>query len=245
MGIIAKKKLKISELAEECGLPASTIRHYFNEGLLGKPKKSSRNMAYYDREYIPKISLIKHLQDELFLPLRVIKKLLKGTDKLSFDDYNLILEVRKRLAEHTDLLPEMAGIPISKITQHLAVTADEMEQLESLGLVSPSLKNGDKYYDEKDYRIIKSLSDIRALGFSPEVGFSVDRLEIYLEMVRDLVEFESRMFVERITEDQSADEIVDLIKKGLPAANELVSSLRDKFMTEILNGLEESARDKS
>ncbi len=245
MSSIAKKMLKISELAGECGLPVSTIRHYINEGLLGKPSKSSKNMAYYDRESIPKISFVKRLQDELFLPLRIIKKLLKDTDELPFDDYNLIVEVRKRLAEHTDLLPEMASISLLEIVRHLALTEQEIEELEKLGVVTPETKNGEKYYDEVDYKIIKSLSDVRVSGFSADMGFSTDDLKVYLEKARDLVSFESRLFVERITKDQSAEEIVELIKKGLPAANELMSSLRDKLMVEILKDMEQSAKEKT
>ena len=98
MSSAAKKLLKISDLARESGLPISTVRHYSNEGLLGTPRKTSKNMAYYDHDSIPKISLIKKLQDELYLPLKVIGKLLKPSEEdPSFEIYNLIVEVRKRL----------------------------------------------------------------------------------------------------------------------------------------------------
>ena len=68
--------LKMSELAERSGVSAGTIRYYLREGLLGEGEeivRTSRNMAYYPPEYVERIALIKRLQEERFMPLRVIK----------------------------------------------------------------------------------------------------------------------------------------------------------------------------
>ena len=69
-------RLKISELAEEAGVPVATVRHYLREGLLPEGEKTSRNMAYYPGEFVDRIRLIKQLQEERYMPLRVIKDLL-------------------------------------------------------------------------------------------------------------------------------------------------------------------------
>ena len=52
------------------------MRHYLREGLLPEPVKTSRNMAYYPPEFVDRIRLIKQLQEERFMPLRVIRDLL-------------------------------------------------------------------------------------------------------------------------------------------------------------------------
>src|ERR1700732_525646 len=68
--------LKMSELAERSGVSPGTIRYYLREGLLGEGAdvlRTSRNMAYYPPEYVERIILIKRLQEERFMPLRVIK----------------------------------------------------------------------------------------------------------------------------------------------------------------------------
>src|ERR687888_1572910 len=72
--------LKISELAESADVPVATVRHYLREGLLPEPVKTSRNMAYYPPEFAERIRLIKQLQEERFMPLRVIKELLDSAD---------------------------------------------------------------------------------------------------------------------------------------------------------------------
>ena len=69
--------LKMSELAERSGVSPGTIRYYLREGLLGDGEdivRTSRNMAYYPPEYVERIELIKRLQEERFMPLRVIQR---------------------------------------------------------------------------------------------------------------------------------------------------------------------------
>ena len=69
--------LKISELAEQAEVPVATVRHYLREGLLPEPVKTSRNMAYYPPEFVERIRLIKQLQEERFMPLKLIKSVLE------------------------------------------------------------------------------------------------------------------------------------------------------------------------
>ena len=71
--------LKMSELAEQSGVSAGTIKHYLREGLLGQGAdivRTSRNMAYYPPEYVERLRLIKRLQEDRFMPLRVIKQMM-------------------------------------------------------------------------------------------------------------------------------------------------------------------------
>ena len=66
----------MSELAERSGVSAGTIKHYLREGLLAPSDvvRTSRNMAYYPPEFVERIRLIKRLQEERFMPLRLIKR---------------------------------------------------------------------------------------------------------------------------------------------------------------------------
>ena len=78
--------LKMSELAERSGVSAGTIKHYLREGLLGGDDeivRTSRNMAYYPPEFVERIALIKRLQEERFMPLRVIGRCCARTPSAS------------------------------------------------------------------------------------------------------------------------------------------------------------------
>ena len=108
MAAPAKELLKISELAERADVPVATVRHYLREGLLPEPVKTSRNMAYYPPEFVERIRTIKRLQEERFMPLRVIKDTL--------------------LAERT---------PKAELLERFDVPARALDRLAEVGVLSP------------------------------------------------------------------------------------------------------------
>jgi DNA-binding transcriptional MerR regulator len=109
--------LKMSELAEASGVSAATIKHYLREGLLGDRKgvvRTSRNMAYYPPEYVERIRRIKRLQEDRFLPLKVIRELLDpDRPRLSraqaLERYELPANVLDRLEQIGTLSPTAQG----------------------------------------------------------------------------------------------------------------------------------------
>ena len=105
--------LKMSELADASGVSAGTIKHYLREGLLGDEDgivRTSRNMAWYPPEYVDRIRLIKRLQEERFLPLRLIKDALaERPPRTPRREIDLPDNVLDRLAELGVLTPDEDG----------------------------------------------------------------------------------------------------------------------------------------
>jgi DNA-binding transcriptional MerR regulator len=90
----------------------ATVRHYLREGLLPEGRKTSRNMAYYPPELVERIRLIKVLQEERFMPLRVIKDTLlaERTPKAEvLERFDLPARALDRLAEVGVLSPDSSG----------------------------------------------------------------------------------------------------------------------------------------
>ncbi len=108
-----KRGLKMSELADASGVSVGTIKHYLREGLLGGGDgivRTSRNMAWYPPEYVERIRLIKRLQEQRFLPLRLIKELLADCPpRTPRDAVGLPANVLDRLAELGVLTPDEDG----------------------------------------------------------------------------------------------------------------------------------------
>ena len=104
--------LRISELAERADVPVATVRHYLREGLLPEPVKTSKNMAYYPPEFVDRIRLIKRLQEERFMPLRVIRDVVLA-ERTSREDvlarFDLPERALDRLAEVGVLSPDDRG----------------------------------------------------------------------------------------------------------------------------------------
>jgi len=106
--------LKMKELAEASGVSAGTIKHYLREGLLPEPVRTSRNMAYYPPEFVERIKLIKQLQEQRFMPLKLIRTVLEGDrSRVSAAElkrrYEVPVEVLERLAELEVLTPNSRG----------------------------------------------------------------------------------------------------------------------------------------
>jgi DNA-binding transcriptional MerR regulator len=73
--------LKMSELASATGVPKSTILYYLSQGLLPEPRRTSRNMAYYEPACVERIKLIQRMQERHRLTLSEIKRCLDDTER--------------------------------------------------------------------------------------------------------------------------------------------------------------------
>lgn len=73
--------LKMKALMAATGVSKATIAHYVKEGLLPKPKRTSRNMAYYDAACVERVLFIKKMQANHRLPLSQIKVILEQRDR--------------------------------------------------------------------------------------------------------------------------------------------------------------------
>ena len=81
------KKIKISELEEISGTPRTTIHYYIREGILHRPEKTGRTMAYYDDSHLRRLALIKKIQrsyknekDKTYMPIPLLKRQLMEAD---------------------------------------------------------------------------------------------------------------------------------------------------------------------
>jgi DNA-binding transcriptional MerR regulator len=105
--------LKMAELAERSGVSPATIKHYLREGLLGEEGivKTSRNMAWYPPEFVDRLRLIKQLQEERYMPLKVIREVLGAGERLPREamEQRLPPEVLDRLADIGVLDPDDRG----------------------------------------------------------------------------------------------------------------------------------------
>ena len=131
---VERPLLKISELAERSGVSAGTIRHYLREGLLGEGDgivRTSRNMAYYPPELVQRIELIKRLQEERFMPLRMIKVVLEEDP----EHVQALVELEDRILERALAGAEEGGRTSAKeVRERYEIPRNVLERLaETLG----------------------------------------------------------------------------------------------------------------
>jgi DNA-binding transcriptional MerR regulator len=215
----------MSELAERSGVSAGTIKHYLREGLLGgddEITRTSRNMAWYPPEFVDRIGLIKRLQEERFMPLRVIRELLRD------DPHRLeaLIGLEDRILERAVAYGERTRTSRAAVEQDYDVPRNVLERLEQLGVLSPSARG----YAEDDVKIIEAISRFRAGGYDEAIGFTVYDTLRYREALGPLVAEEVAVLLGRLAGTVDEDRAVEIIASGAEPLRELIGAMHSKLL---------------
>jgi len=209
-----KNHLRIGQLAKIAGVSPPTIKHYVNQGLLPKPIKTSKNMAYYEQSCVHKIRLIKRIQKEKFLPLDVIKRLIE-----SGESYDEELELGKAILKSHKVSPRSKPVRESQIERHTGYPLEKIRILEKERLVFPHVSDSIKEYDEVDCKIIEIMKFREELGVP--FDYSLEFMRIYRDAIEEAVHRDINLFVRTF--------ISDLHKKAITLMTESDETL-DRFM---------------
>jgi DNA-binding transcriptional MerR regulator len=226
--------LKISELADRSDVSVGTIKHYLREGLLPEPVKTSRNMAYYPEEFVERIRLIKQLQEERFMPLRLIKSMLDDEPERA----RALIAIEDRILEHALKGEEQTRVSAAEVRRRYEIPQEVLNRLAELAVLTPS-KRG---YSASDVQIIEAISRFRAGGYSEKIGFTVYDTVRYKRALEELVREEVRVLTERLAGEKSPEEVVELLEAGVEPLRELIAALHTKLLVAELTRAREARR---
>jgi DNA-binding transcriptional MerR regulator len=216
--------LKISELAERSGVPVATVRHYLREGLLPEPVKTSRNMAYYPPEFVERIRVIKQLQEERYMPLRVIRDLLDHQDAEP-QRLRAMIELEDRILERA-LAGERERISAEEVRGRYEVPQEVLDRLAQLGVLTPD----ERGYSPSDVRVIEAIGRFRAGGYDERLGFTVYDTLRYKRALEPLVAEEVDVLTSRLSGDVDPDRALEIIEAGIGPLNDLMAALHTKLL---------------
>lgn len=233
---LRKKLLKMREVSRMTGVPAGTIRYYINEGLLPKPHKTHRNMAYYDESYVERIKLIKELQEKRFFPLSIIKQILEQRES-SMDDEEVrtLLELEGKLFRNIATLPRFQPLSIEELSRRADTTIEAIEEIEQIGIIS---RNSDGLFDEDCVRIIETLRKLRDAGYTEEAGFTLEFLKVYKDLIEVLARKEVTVFSKSVTGRLSFDEMTTMAENGINLLNTIIGILRKRLILKVSRELD-------
>jgi DNA-binding transcriptional MerR regulator len=186
--------LKIRDLVQHTGVSKETVHFYIREGLLPKPPKRGRNTAEYDDKYVERIRFIKELQDRHFLPLAVIKNILKKQKKSS--EWQSLFDLRREYFRPIDqLLPnEIAGEePFLKAT---GLGKKWLVKMEEWKIITPEVRNGQKVYFQDDITLGKLIVEMDSIGLGAVEGFDPEALKHYRDKFREIVISSHKHYIE-------------------------------------------------
>ena len=218
--------LKMSELAQRSGVSAGTIRYYLREGLLGEGDdvvRTSRNMAYYPPEYVQRIALIKRLQEERFMPLRVIKGALEEDP----ERVHALMELEDRIIERALAGAEDQGrVSRSEAQERYGVPRNVLERLAEIGVLTPNRRG----YDRDDVNIIEAIASFRAGGYEEALGFTVYDTLRYRQALEPLVQDEVRALLERLAGEVEIERALEIVEAGVQPLRELIGAMHSKLL---------------
>ncbi len=216
-------RLKMSELAERSGVSAGTIKHYLREGLLGGEDtvvRTARNMAWYAPELVDRIKLIKRLQEERFMPLRLIRGVIESDP----DRMLTLIAVEDRILEQAAAAQESERLSAADVDERFDVPRNVLERLGELDVLSPTSRG----YDADDVAIITAISRFRAGGYDEALGFTVYDTLRYRDALGPLVEEEVRTLLDRLAGEVDPDRAAEIIASGAQPLRELIGAMHSK-----------------
>ncbi len=215
----------MSELAERSGVSAGTIKHYLREGLLGTEEgvlRTSRNMAYYPEEFVDRIRLIKRLQEERFMPLRVIREVVADDP----DRAMRLIELEDRILERAIEAGESGRVSRATVRATYSLPLNVLRRLEELGILTPDRRG----YEADDVAIIEAISRFRAGGYEEAIGFTVYDTLRYREALGPLVEEEVRVLLDRLVVGEDVERAVEIVASGAEPLRELIGAMHSKLL---------------
>jgi DNA-binding transcriptional MerR regulator len=228
--------LKMSELAERSGVSAGTIRYYLREGLLGAGEdvmRTSRNMAYYPPEYVDRIALIKRLQEERFMPLRVIRGALEDDP----ERVRALIELEDRILERAlEGAEDRERVSRKLVQERYGVPRNVLDRLAEIGVLTPNRRG----YDRDDVNIIEAIASFRAGGFDEALGFTVYDTLRYRTALEPLVEEEVQALLERLAGEVEIERAVEIVAAGREPLRELIGAMHSKMLLAALRSHREA-----
>jgi DNA-binding transcriptional MerR regulator len=224
---------RMKDLCEATGLPRQAIHFYIQQGLLPPGQKTGRNMAWYSDEHLERLRLIKKLQHEQFLPLKAIKALFDGEDGVfSPRQHAFLAGVKEHVAESLKTSDDRSPtLTPDEISERTGIPAADVQQAFELGLVGGARVDGTLRIADADAWIFEVFGQVRALGFTPELGFRVEDMALYQDAITKLLNEEVRLVFDRLSE-LPPEKVAIMIEAVVPILDHYIMRLHSTKIRE-------------
>jgi len=191
--------MKIGELTKRTGVSKETIHYYIREGLLRKPRKTGKTTADYGDTYVRQVRMIRELRDNYFLPLPIIKKILKEQKKQTpteQDSFQLQSEYLRPIERFfpRDVVGKNAFQEATGLGRYW------LDKMETWGIISSRMEDGEPVYSHENVIIGRLMVDMDRLGFGPRDGFDPKGLKPISDFIQSYLTASTREYLERNAE---------------------------------------------
>jgi DNA-binding transcriptional MerR regulator len=222
--------VRIDELAQRAGVPTRTIRYYTQQGLLPSPRLQGR-VGYYEERHLDRLRLIKELQEKRYLPLSVIKSVVRHFED-GADLDTMLAPLDMVFAPRWDA-SDGREFTRDELAAEAGVDASVVDAAEDMGFLFPNRYGRDVRYTVDDAHILAVAREWLDLGLPRSLG------RLYRESLEKISRMQVRAFDERVVAPLSAeqlapevmrDKLMDGYKDMSRVFNQLVGLLHRKLL---------------
>ncbi len=227
-------EMRIDELARRAAVPTRTIRYYTQQALLNPPRLQGR-VGFYDERHLDRLRLIKELQEKRFLPLIVIKSVIRHYESGSnletmLAPLDILFQPRWDATGRNDFtrveLAKAAGVDESVV-----------EAAEGMGFLFPSRSGRVRRYTQDDVHMLGVAKRWLCLGIPRSLG------RLYRESLEEISQMQVSAFNEsvvaplankRLTPEETQKHLLDGYEAMADVFNQLVSLLHRKVLQKVV-----------
>ena len=233
------KPLRMRDLCSATGLPRQAIHFYIQQGVLHPGVKTGRNTAEYDQTHVERILMVRRLQAERFLPLKAIKALLDGEDQEFSDQQRAFLGDLKRelRSDYKQDQGTLATESAAVLLERTGLEARDLERAITLDLVAGVRDDaGDLRIAARDTWALEIFGEMRQSGFTKELGFEIDDVVFYGELLDELFQKELQLVSARLA-TLSPERAATMVRDALPKISRFLSTYHEKRVAEFVSTL--------
>jgi DNA-binding transcriptional MerR regulator len=179
-------------------------------------------MAYYPAEFVARIRLIKRLQEDRFMPLRVIRQVLDDDP----ERVRALVELEDRILERALAAQEQRRVSATEVGERYDIPRTVLQRLAEIGVLTPSRRG----YATDDVKIIEAVSRFRAGGYDETLGFTVYDTLRYRAALEPLVAEEVRALLDRLAGEVPVERALQIISAGAEPLRELIGAMHSKLL---------------
>lgn len=222
----APKGMRMAELCAKSGVARETIHFYLREGLLPRPTKGGRTVAYYGEEHLDRLRVIRHLREDKYLPIAVIRRLLESpADERDLDVLADVLHIIPATEE-----PVRPPAPEAR-----AIAAER-------GLLGPAREEpGEEGGDPAERRVLAVIEQALALDEDAR-RLTLADIEACASALTALVGREAALFFDAMFTSGDVGGSIRSLREGRGMVARFIAAYRDlmlkRIVDEVLLGLE-------
>jgi DNA-binding transcriptional MerR regulator len=212
----------MAELSARSGVPRETIHFYLREGLLPRPRKGGRTVAYYGEEHLERLRTIRRLREEKYLPLAVIRRLLDTPAAAAERDVDVLAEVLDILPRDDDSGPAPSPAAVREATAR--------------GLLGPRSPPGSPGSDPAERRILGLVDEALAQGDAAR-SLTLADLEACAAGLEGLVAREAALFFDAVLASGDLEGSIAALRSGRGTVARFITAYRDLLLRRVLEEL--------